>query len=410
MSWNPRSCRHGRSDTNELASVSPPMTQVLHISNTNIDVDSRIRKELMALSRLPGVRVSVLGIADTNKDGEVELDGARYRKLRLASRAWKLLPRAVRYFFELTEFTLKSVAAGQRAKPDIVHCHDAFALPAGWLLKKRLGCHLVYDAHELESNKNAQNAILSWATLLIEKFCWKQVTLFISVSNSIIRWYMGNLGSKPHVLVLNSPAIAEEFNARIDPQVRGTYFQDTYRIPTESLIFVYVGMFSSGRGIEICLDAFATGPRDAHVVFIGSGRLERTIIEYSERHANIHLHKPVSHDHVVALVRNADYGLCLVENVSLSDYYCLPNKLLEYCFARIPVLASDFPEISRLVEQYSLGMCCNPDPGSVRVALNQLAECRALRVTSDITALSWEAQAMRLTAAYRDQLMTPQGA
>lgn len=386
------------------------MTQILHISNTDIDVDSRIRKELKALSRLPGVQVSVLGVPDSNEDGAVELDGARYRKLRLVARALKAFPRAIRYFFELIEFTFKVVVTGLRVRPDIVHCHDTFALPAGWLLKRRLGCHLVYDAHELESNKNAQSAILSRATFLIEKFCWKQVDLLVSVSDSIIGWYMRNLGSKPSVLVMNSPATAEEPDARPAAQGRGTYFHRKYRIPADSLVFVYVGMLSPGRGIETCLDAFAAGPNDSHVVFIGFGRLEQTITEYAKRYPNIHFHEAVPHDQVVALVRNADYGLCLVENASLSDYYCLPNKLFEYCFARVPVLASNFPEIGRLVEQYSLGVCCDPAPGTVRAALSQLTQRRAMRVTSDITALSWEAQALRLTAAYRDQLMAPLGA
>jgi glycosyltransferase involved in cell wall biosynthesis len=385
------------------------MSRILHISNTDIEVDSRIRKELKALSRLPGVCVSVLGVSDANEVGENEVDGARYRKLRMASRVLKVFPRAVRYFFELIEFTFKAVAAGLRARPDIVHCHDTFALPAGWILKRKLGCHLVYDAHELESDKNAQNAILSRSTLLIEKFCWGQVDLLISVSDSIIDWYVRNLGPKPSVLVLNSPVIAAESDSRFDTQGRGSYFHEKYKLPADALVFVYLGMLSSGRGIEICLDAFAAGPKDAHVVFIGFGRLEQTITEYSKRHSNIHFHAAVPHEHVVPLVRSADYGLCLIEKASLSDYYCLPNKLFEYCFARVPVLASGFPEISRLVEQYSLGVCCDPDPGSVRAALGQLTAHRPARVTSDITALSWEAQAARLTSAYRDQLMAPSG-
>jgi glycosyltransferase involved in cell wall biosynthesis len=193
-------------------------------------------------------------------------------------------------------------------------------------------------------------------------------------------------------------------------QGRGSYFHEKFGLSADALVFVYVGMLSSGRGIEICLDAFATGPKNAHVVFIGFGALERTIVEYSSLHTNIHFHQAVPHDQVVPLVRSADYGLCLIEKASLSDYYCLPNKLFEYCFARVPVLASGFPEISRVVEQYSLGVCCEPDPGSVRAALNQLIKSRVARVTSDITALSWEAQASRLIAAYRDQFMAPQGA
>ena len=383
------------------------MTRVLHISNTDIELDSRIRKELKALSQLPGVQVSVLGVPDAAVNGAAELDGAHYRKLRLASRALKVFPRAVRYFFQMIEFTFRAVAAGRRLNPEIVHCHDTFALPAGRILKKQFDCRLIYDTHELESDKNAQNAILSWATLLIEKVCWKQVDLLISVSDSIIDWYMRNLGAKPSVLVLNSPAIAADFGARLDANGRGTYFHEKFRIPAGSPVFVYLGMLGRGRGIEICLDAFAAAPNDAHVVFIGFGRLEQKITEYASRHPNIHFHQAVPHDQVVSLVRSADYGLCLIERTSLSAYYCLPNKLFEYSFARIPVLASSFPEISRLVERYSLGVCCNPDPDSVRAALNELTICRPVRITSDITALSWEAQASRLTAAYRDQLMVP---
>jgi glycosyltransferase involved in cell wall biosynthesis len=386
------------------------ITTVLHISNTDIEIDSRIRKELKALSQLPDIRVSSLGVPQTNEAGNVQLDGAAYQKLRLASRRLKPLPRAIRYFVQMIEFTFKAVIAGRGIKPDIVHCHDTFALPAGWILKRQLGCHLVYDAHELESNKNAQNAILSRATLLIEKLCWRRVDLLVTVSDSIIEWYSQNLGEKPSVLVLNSPAIAAEKDSRFGAQSRGNYFHEKYGLPNDTRVFVYVGMLSSGRGIEICLDAFAAGPKDAHVVFIGFGRLEQVIIECSKLHSNIHFHEAVPHDQVVSLVRSADYGLCLIERASLSDYYCLPNKLFEYCFARVPVLASSFPEINRVVEQYSLGVCCEPDPGSVREALNRLIKSTAIRVTSDITALSWDAQASRLITAYRDQLMATQAA
>ena len=33
-------------------------------------------------------------------------------------------------------------------EPDVVHCHDLDTLYAGWQVKKRLGCALIYDAHE----------------------------------------------------------------------------------------------------------------------------------------------------------------------------------------------------------------------------------------------------------------------
>lgn len=380
------------------------MTNILHISNTDIDVDSRIRKELSALRQVIDARIFVIGVPDADAAGETKLDGARYTKMRLQSRQLKVLPRAVRYFFGLIEFTFKVVSLGWRMKPGIVHCHDTFALPAGWLLKKLLGCQLIYDAHELESNKNAQNAILSNATLLIEKFCWKRIDLLISVSDSIIDWYIRKMGNKSNVLILNSPVSAGDSHEEVVSKGRGRYFNEKFNIPSDHLIFVYLGILGPGRGVEICLDAFATGSKRAHVVFIGFGSLVQTITDYAGRNSNIHFHTALPHDEVVTIVRSADYGLCLIENVSLSDYYCLPNKLFEYCFASVPVLASNFPEIERLVDMYSLGVCCVPRVDCVRAAIAGLIGREPTRLTSDIHALSWDAQAERLRTAYQNLL------
>jgi len=382
------------------------MTRILHISNTDIENDSRICKELRALKELPSVKLFVVGIPENSMNGHGELESAKYRKLSLVSRRLKFLPRAIRYFFELIEFTLKASMAAKAIMPGIVHCHDTFALPTGLIIKRFLGCQLVYDAHELESNKNAQNFILSYSTLIIEKICWRQIDILITVSGSICDWYMHKLGKKTSFLILNSPVISEVTNTELLEHSKGKYFHKKYQIPESDLIFVYLGYLGKGRGIDLCLNAFADGSINAHLVFIGSGPLMSAITEYADRVFNIHLHEAVPHDQVVPLVSNADYGLCLLENVSLSDFYSLPNKLFEYCFARLPVLASNFPEISLMVEKYSLGSCCNPDPASVRAALSLLIRSPPTSVSLDITPLSWETQAERLRSIYLNRLMT----
>lgn len=380
------------------------MIKILHVSNTNIDFDSRIRKELLALGCLSGVQLSVVGVPDIREIRKGKIDNACYIRLYLISRSMKKFPRAIRYFFELIEFTVNVVIVGWRLKPQIVHCHDTFAVPSGWILKKTIKSKLVYDAHELESNKNGQNAILSKATYLIEKFCWKKIDLFISVSESIIDWYMSHLGYKNNVLVLNSPIISENSNKEYFLS-SSKYFHVKYSLPSEHLVFVCIGILGPGRGIEICLEAFSSGPKNTHVVFIGYGNLEGKIIDFSKRFKNIHFHSQVPHDRVVEIISSADFGLCMIENVSLSDYFCLPNKLFEYCFARLPILASNFPEIRRVVEKYSLGICCEPNINNVRDALNSLVFSRQVRSGYDISELSWQTQADRLMDSYRQNLI-----
>lgn len=368
---------------------------VLHLSNTEITSDSRIIKQVKAVGDLEDCNVYAFGVTASDRNEQTRISNTNIIGIFLYSRIFRLMPRAIRYFFEMIEFTTRALQFALKLKPALIHCHDTFVLPSGWLCKIFLGCKLVYDAHELESDKNGQSIILSKVTLAIEKICWSKIDLLISVSDSINTWYVSNFGVKEYILVLNSPEIG-----LAPSHVSKRYFHEQYGIPEGQLVFVYLGILGSGRGIEVSLDAFTELSEKAHVVFVGDGPLSLHIEKYCEKYPNIHLHKPVPHQQVVSLVNSADIGLCFVENVSLSDYYCLPNKLFEYCFAGLPVLASDFPEIKKLVDQYSLGVCCSPDAGSVRDAISSVVKHPPKRIESDLSGLSWSAQADRLKSSY----------
>jgi glycosyltransferase involved in cell wall biosynthesis len=64
---------------------------------------------------------------------------------------------------------------------------------------------------------------------------------------------------------------------------------------------------------------------------------------------------------VVRWAAGADVGLALIQNVSLSYFLSLPNKLFEYVAAGLPVVASDFPELRGVVEGRARGAVCAPD-------------------------------------------------
>jgi len=51
----------------------------------------------------------------------------------------------------------------------------------------------------------------------------------------------------------------------------------------------------------------------------------------------------------------------VIENLGLSYYYSLPNKLFEYIMAGVPIVGSAFPEIQKIIETYDIGMTVNPD-------------------------------------------------
>jgi glycosyltransferase involved in cell wall biosynthesis len=52
---------------------------------------------------------------------------------------------------------------------------------------------------------------------------------------------------------------------------------------------------------------------------------------------------------------SVDIGVSLIENLSTSYYYALPNKLFEYIMAEIPVIVSNLPQMKEVVEKYDVG-------------------------------------------------------
>lgn len=378
---------------------------LLHLSHTDIRKDARILKELHSLQIFSEFKLFAIGLKlnEEKNLGEKDLKAKIY-SINLLTKLFRFLPRPIRYLLNFIELTLVFTIRGLMLRPAVVHCHDTLVLPAGCLIKILCRSKLVYDAHELESEKNSQNLLLSKSTLLIEKVCWNKIDLLVSVSQSILSWYTENLGYKQQALVLNSP-IFESSNERLNEKKDDNrYFHQLYNIANEKLVFIYVGVLAQGRGIDMYLSAFADSTIDAHIVFLGHGHMSSTIESYSNEYSNIHLHPSVPHNNVVSLVKSADVGLCIIENTSLSYYYCLPNKLFEYCFSGIPVLASNFPELKRVIDEYQVGLCCEPESQSILKALQFLCNNPLPTVSGDISDLSWSTQAQRIQQSYRSLL------
>lgn len=372
---------------------------ILHLTHTDTRYDNRILKEIGAIAETKLYNVLCIGVS--SNEGATKsnsLPDAKLRVLRLLTKLPRWVPRPIRHSLMLIELYLRFSILGIRYKPKIVHCHDTMVLPIGLFIKLFTKAKLIYDAHELESNKNGQSKLLSKATLFIEKCCWSNVDHLISVSSSIIGWYELNLGYKSSSLILNSPLIRSVDSVQIK------YFHQLYGIKTERLVFIYLGILGHGRGIEMIINAFCDEDIESHVVFIGYGELEMKISEVALHRNNIHLHRSVPHEDVVSLVKNADIGLCLIENVSLSDYYCLPNKLFEYAFAGLPILTSDFPDIINLVDKYNLGKVCSINYKSIVQSIKEIEKKPLERLNTDLTELGWQKQAEKLVTAY-DQIL-----
>ena len=376
------------------------MIKILHLSHTDILYDSRILKEMRAAE---AADYHVLGVGiqlnESTKESEF-FDKSKIISIPLFAKKMTFLPRSVRHLLTFIEFLFKSFVKSVKFKPNIIHCNDTLVLPIGVFLNFFLGAKVIYDAHELESDKNGLSFALSKLTLWVEKVLWRFVDGLVVVSPSIERWYHDNLGKKHSVIVLNSPVFGKD--SCCDESIDLDYLRTFFEIPEDRKIFIYVGILDKGRGIDLLLNAFKNGQVRSHLVFLGYGQMYDHLKLESGKYINIHVHDAVPHDKVVPLVRSADVGLCLIENVSLSDYYCLPNKLFEYCFAGLPVIASNFPDIRTVVSQYKLGAVTDLDTKSLLAVIARFEqnEGRACFTMEDLEPLQWETQASNLLSFY----------
>lgn len=375
------------------------MKKILHLSHTEILTDSRILKEIRAARNI-GYAVYGIGLSSRNENSNRKIVDEHILSINLISRNFIFFPKIIRHFLSYLEFNFKLLINIFKFKPDLIHCNDVYVLPIGVVMKYLLRTKLIYDAHELESNKNGQTKLSSRLVLFAEKFLWKAIDALIVVSPSIKKWYFEHLGPKETEVILNSPVVINKYEAKT------TYLRDFFKIPSGSKIFIYIGGFMPGRGLDLIVDVFSKPSVKSSLVLMGYGELQGRLENIADNIDNIFVHAGVPHDQVVPIAKSADFGLCLIENVSLSDYYSLPNKLFEYCFSGIPVLASNFPDIAEIVEKYDLGMCCESKTDSILKCVQSIEE-KGYSKTIDLDNLnkfSWEYQSFKLVALYKNVL------
>ena len=328
--------------------------KILFISSSDISVDSRILKQIKVAESI-GFKYLAIGIKEFGriespvKDHILSIDPYfRIIKNQKHNKLNKILVFMVRALIMSTEVLLKIIIKSLIFKPKIIHCSDYPFLPIAILLKFVTGAKVIYDIHELESETTGISKVNRVYVLMIEKLSWRFIDTVFYVSESIRKWYTKNIGEINSEIILNSPELKVS-------EKKTNYLKEYFHLNNDSIIFIYLGLLSRDRGIEMALEVFRLNPKYT-IVFMGHGEKEEEIRKYSSKYANIFLHPAVSSDLVVPITSSANFGYCVLENTSLSVYFSLPNKLFEYVFSGLPVLASNFPDISDKVNNFNLGL------------------------------------------------------
>lgn len=252
-----------------------------------------------------------------------------------------------------------------------INCHSLAVLPICVFLKWLKGARLVYDTHELETetsgNVGRRKKISQWVERSLIRFADATVV----VNASIAVWYKENYKLGKVWVVQNVP---HRFDAEV-PKTR--LLRENFSLAQTDVIYLYQGIIGEGRGIKPLLQTFAEfsaqGIMDKHLVCMGYGALVPLLKEYAAKCPNIHYQEAVSPELVLEYTASADVGLSLIENTCLSYYLSLPNKIFEYLTVGLPVIASDFPEMRKVIDTHNCGWRVQPSPSEIKALLEKLS-------------------------------------
>nr|WP_281504458.1 glycosyltransferase family 4 protein [Chromohalobacter sarecensis] len=288
-----------------------------------------------------------------------------------------------------------------RCRPDVIHAHDVNVLPTAWLAAALARVPLVYDAHEISTDREGYAAfkgLVAW----FEGRIMPRAAGTITTTDARAKFFARAYGVERPVVLQNRP--------RLTDVARNSRIREELGLTQPWPIVLYQGGLQQGRGLPRLVEAAAHVP-DAYFVFIGGGRQERELHELREKlglEERVHFIPTVALSELPHYTASADIGVQPIENTCLNHFTTDSNKLFEYVIAGLPVVASDMPEIRKVVRQHALGLLIEPgDTAALAEAIQTLVDDPAKRAAFADNAreaartLNWEDQEHLLVALYR---------
>jgi len=238
-------------------------------------------------------------------------------------------------------------------KYDMLLSVDLDTLLAGFVVSKLRKKRLIYDSHEYftELPELAHRPRVKKIWHAIEKWIFPKLKYVYTVSTSIAQEYEQQYKVKVQVVrnIPQSTNIESAIPAPI-PDLKKQY---------GNKILLYQGAVNIGRGLEEIIQAM---PHLNYQLFIlGTGDIIeklKTQVKAQNLTDKVHFLGHISLSDLPYYTQQAHIGLCLLnKNMGKSYQYALPNKLFEYMYAGVPVIATQMTEIERFLETYKTGIC-----------------------------------------------------
>lgn len=376
---------------NGFRPYSPKRRVVVVVSN-DLSTDQRVNKVCLALVEA-GWEVCLLGRKLPNSSPL----NRSYRCVRLP--LW-----FKKGFLFYAEFNVR-VFWWLLFKPfEVLHSNDLDTLwpcyvVSGWRRKP-----LVYDTHEyFVGVPELQNR--PWVKAVwkgIEKRIFPKLKYVFTVNSGIAALYQKDYGVLPRVVRNISPKQLPDVPAKA---------RADFGLSEEAFLLINQGTgINVDRGMEELFEALCLLPARFQLVLVGKGDVWFKLQEMAQTEClrgRVHFFDARPYAEMLSITRLCDLGVSLDKNTNLNYRFSLPNKIFDFIRMGLPVLASNLPEVKKIVEDFNVGkLCASHEPRELAKCIEEMELLgkkpfdEALKVAREN--LYWEQEVLPMQSLYKN--------
>ncbi|MCK4717322.1 MAG: glycosyltransferase family 4 protein [Thermoplasmata archaeon] len=246
------------------------------------------------------------------------------------------------------------IKAAVKTKPDLFYCHEYMALHIGALLRVLTGKPVIYDAHEhypsyiLGGPRFSQNRCRPFLEFIIactEYLSTRLVNETVTVNSTLAERFRHKFRKRCTILY-NGPDEKMFSPHNTDDNIEHRY--------EGREVVVYEGSMREGRGLDVFANAFPlVREKRPQVLFLMVGRRPEALPDGAE---DLRFTGWVEMNRVPHYINASHVGVVLFQPTSYNNTIGLPNKLFETMACGKPMIASDLPEIRRVVKKVRCGL------------------------------------------------------